>query len=281
MSDQPTGNLLAARLGGGAGWYVAHILFVNGCADSPRLPAEMKGVFAAPAPGATYWGGSNGAFVQGATEYFHAPRGAVTFTNEAFGTDESPEVAPNRPANVKEYRGEHLHYLASWDRRELGRRAYKAYWGKARKNFGIADLFQQRIAVVTHSMGAAYSHGLMDGLAADGFRIAYTVHINPFQAGAGHFRGDEHGMRTAHVQSWNDPVVWIDYVSMPGLTDSWERIKARGWTPGAQQIIRKDGPDDIRYAHAGPIGQGRAFWYPKGAPAAFGLASAGATTLSA
>ncbi len=271
-NTQATGNLLATRLGGGDSWRVAHVIFVNGCADSPRLPEDMKGIFAAPPPGEVYWGGANGDFVKAALEYFGAPRGATTFTNEPFGTTESTERAPNRPPNVTEYRGEFLHYLSAWDRRELGRRAYQAYWRN--RNFGISDSARQRIAFVTHSMGAAYSHGLMEGIVASGLRIAYTVHINPFQAGAGYFRGDENGMSTAHVQTSNDPVVWVDPVSIGGLTDSWERIKARGWTPAASQILR-DGPDDIRYAHAYPISQKRDFWFPNRAPAAFGLASAG------
>jgi hypothetical protein len=237
---------------------VGHILFVNGLA-SDRLSTTEQSVFGAPPAGERYWSRD---FVEGAAAYFGVDAAAVTFTNEPFGA-----IATG---------GQYLNASA---RRTLGAGNFKKYWGS--RNFGLSNTRTQAIAVVTHSMGAAYSHGLMDEIKSGGINIAMIVHINPFQPASGAYSGTDFGF-TAHVQTENDPVVrniprWVTFLGsfLPGIRDiariidEWRRIQQPGWLPGAKPILRP-GPSDLRFAHYHPIGQGRGFWFPSGQRAAFG-----------
>ena len=227
---------------------VVNLYFVGGLARD-NLSNEEQSVFGAPWAGQRYWTRD---FVNGALRYFGLAgaswSNAVKFTSEPFGF-------------LHHWNTHGVNHISPLNRKYLGIRQYTEYmWDQ---NFGITGP-GQGVAVITHSMGAAYSMGLMEKMHGKGIPIAMAVHINPFQPASGACTPtrDFH----VHVQTENDYVVRDSPIPVLGLENG---VKQAGWIAGAKSIMRA-GPANVLYAHYHPISQGEAFWFPGGARAAFG-----------
>ncbi len=119
------------------------IIFVNGYLG-----------FGSPTGGSTYWNGTNGAFVNGAKNYFG--------DNSAYFTDIKYDMlssAHERGDAGWEYAKEHYDELVAGINKEK-------------------DQFE----FVTHSMGAAFGEGMIRYMKLMGWTVEQTVHLNAFQA---------------------------------------------------------------------------------------------------
>ncbi|MEX1368391.1 MAG: hypothetical protein AB1Z98_34990 [Nannocystaceae bacterium] len=238
---------------------ITSLYFVGGL-SSRNLSTVEQSLIDAPPPGRGYWvRNGNWGFVTGAMRYFGLQgsswRNVCKFTSEPFGF-----VDHRMRTGV-----DHLDPLG---RKYRGIRQYTSYmWDQ---NFGITGP-GQGVVVITHSMGAAYSMGLMEKMHGRGIPIAMAVHINPFQPASGACTPsrDFH----VHVQTDNDivtrdvPLFGSPVLDIVNLFEGV--IKQPGWIAGAKPIMRP-GPFNPTQAHYGPISDGEAFWFPNGARAAFG-----------
>ena len=234
-----------------------------------NLSPDELSLVQAPYSGEVYWPRG---FVAHACNYFGVPRTAVSFTYEPFGFTQA--IA----------RGEQ-NYLDPRVRARMGLRAYRAYL--ANRNFGVSTT-KHRVAVITHSMGAAYSLGIMSGMAQNGILVGMSLHINPFQPDGNVFEQAHEFGHAVHCQTKNDYVVRPIPAALlllakhagPGLWALERAIKQPGKMRSVEEYQLLDGPkidnwQQVLSAHVEPLYQPRDFWRPDGKPRRFGGNSQG------
>lgn len=143
-------------------------------------------------------------------------------------------------------------------------------WRRGYENAGVygsaltqyLDPRHHSLVFVTHSMGAAYSEGMMEKLKADGWFIHAAVHLNPFQPA--YFRRSTPESRTIHYQNPDDPVtreVLRDYGDLAGILEpelipylaTESLVKGPGRVEGAIYVEYESGLSPP-YVHASPEG---------------------------
>ncbi len=188
------------------------IIFVNG---------KIGG--GSPPKGAPYWNGLKGIFVQKAIHYFNTDN--IYFTDQDYS------------------------YLSSaYKRRKDGYQYGIHYLKKITDTIPASNV---HFKIITHSMGAAYSEGIIDALKANHYAVDEILHLNPFQAAD--IQSNKNGVNgiETHVidfQNTNDLLINNPFRSSPG------DIK------NADKKIRIKSPLGWLYVHRSPITQAEEFW---------------------
>lgn len=188
------------------------ILFING-----------KIGFGSPQEGEPYWNGRFSSFVLGATRYFSDTN--INFIHQDY---ELTSSARKRFTDGYNYAKTNLKLL-------------------------VASLNEnEKINMVTHSMGAAFAEGMASYLYKKGYTIGELVHINAFQAAdIQTIDPNSNEVITTDYQNTNDWVINdIPFFAKPG------QIK------GADYRIREKSEDNnFMTRHRSPIdSQGSKFW---------------------
>ncbi len=133
------------------------------------------------------------------------------------------------------------------ERQEKGR-----YW--AFQQIEKRNLPNETIHFIGHSMGCAFTEGVIAALDEAGFTIGKVVHINCFQAANLQITTFNRSF-TVDYQMVDDPLINNPLLTFLGIAKP-------GAITGTDYSIRiKSGIKNIFYRHRGPIGvMGKAFW---------------------
>jgi hypothetical protein len=217
---------------------VGRIFFVNGLIGGGSPPA-----------GKPYWnrGYADGSpFVRKAKGLFASREGGVYHEPSTYYSTYAFDPAQD--------------HLVTGRRVEIGRSTAARYGKEITK---YLDPKHHSLVFVTHSMGAAYSEGMMSKLKEDGWFVSAAIHLNPFQPAYIHLSEPrERTGRTIHYQNPDDPVTrevggdwrWAVNILSPVLAGAESGVKGAGWIDGAIRVEHPSGLSDLRTIHASPEG---------------------------
>lgn len=112
----------------------------------------------------------------------------------------------------------------------------------------------EQFRIVSHSMGTAYSEGIIDVLKKNGYIVGQAVHINAFQAAdiednQDNAVGTGIGTYSIDYQFTDDPVI-----------NNWFRSSPGDIKNATLKLREQSNETDITERHAGPIWQGERVW---------------------
>lgn len=142
---------------------------------------------------------------------------------------------------------DHRFFSTVIERREKG-------WHWARQRLEKQFFPDETIHFVNHSMGCAFSEGVIDLLDEAGFTIGKVIHINCFQAANLHV-STFNRLLTVDYQMVDDPLINNPFLTFLGIAKP-------GSISDADYSLRvRSGIKNVLYRHRGPIGvMGQAFW---------------------
>ena len=159
-----------------------------------------------------------------------SPEGGKEYWNESFVNQAKTYTG----SNIVEYITVDYNYFSSASGRRLrGYNNTMKYGGPP-----SVEGRNNKVVIVTHSMGSAYGEGVADAMSKQGWNVTSIYHFNAFQA------ADITGSlnrKTIDYQTTNDPVINNPIISSPGTIKNSSQIRVKS---NAEYKFRHRSPID-------------------------------------